>query len=111
MLLYADEDCSFPVVVILRQLGHDIVTGQQDGRASAPDPDVLARAHPLGRAVLTCNRRDSERLNRQGAANSGIVSVTHDNDFPGLAARIHAAPAGLSPRRWCLKMHRPPAGR
>jgi predicted nuclease of predicted toxin-antitoxin system len=64
MQLYADENFSFPVVEILRQLGHDIVTAQQDGRTATPDPDILARAHALGRAVLTRNRRHFERLHR-----------------------------------------------
>jgi predicted nuclease of predicted toxin-antitoxin system len=108
MQLYADEDFSFPVVVILRQWGHDVVTAQEDGRVATPDPDVLARAHALGRAVLTYNRRHFERLHRQGADHSGILSATHDSDFPGLAARIHATLAGLSPSRWCLRVNRPP---
>ena len=50
MLLYADENFYFPVVRILRQQGHDVLTA--------------------------------------------IVSATHDEDFPALAARIHAALAG-----------------
>jgi Domain of unknown function (DUF5615) len=61
MLLYADEDFSFPVVLELRRLGHDVVTAQEDGRTSTPDADILARAHALGRAVLTYNRRHFER--------------------------------------------------
>jgi hypothetical protein len=32
MLLYADEDFPFPVVEQLRQLGHDVLTAQEDGR-------------------------------------------------------------------------------
>jgi hypothetical protein len=108
MLLYADEDFSFPVAVELRRLGYDVVTAQEDGRTSTPDPDILARAHALGRALLTYNRRHFERLHRQGAAHSGILSATHDSDFPGLAARIHAALAGLSPGRWCIRVNRPP---
>src|SRR5438477_11900752 len=107
MLLYADEDFSLPVVVEMRRLGHDVLTVQEDGRTSAPDPDVLARAHALGRAVLTFNRRHFERLHRQGAAHSGILFDTHDSDFPGLAARIHLARAGVSPGRWCLRVNRP----
>jgi hypothetical protein len=99
MLLYADEDFSFPVVLELRQLGHDVMTAQEDGRTSTPDPDILASAHALGRAVLTYNRRHFERLHRQGAAHSGILSATHDNDFSRLAARIHA--------RLCLVNHGP----
>ena len=109
MQLYADEDFALPVVEELRRLGHDVLTVQEDGRTSIPDPDVLARAHSLGRAVLTYNRRHFERLHRQGAAHSGILSATHDSDFPALAARIDAKPAGLSPGRWCLRVNRPPS--
>jgi Domain of unknown function (DUF5615) len=109
MLLYADEDFSFPVVEELRDNGHDVVTAQEDGRTSISDPDILARAHSLGRVVLTYNRRHFERLHRQGAAHSGIISATHDRDFPALANRIHAMLAGLSPGRWCLRVNRPPS--
>ncbi|HMC65278.1 MAG TPA: DUF5615 family PIN-like protein [Gemmataceae bacterium] len=108
MLLYADEDFPFPVVETLRQLGHDVVTAQDDGRTATPDPVVLARAHSLGRAILTYNRRHYERLHRQGAAHSGILSAKQDSDHPALAGRIHAALTGLSPGRWCLRVNRPP---
>jgi predicted nuclease of predicted toxin-antitoxin system len=109
MLLYADEDFALPVVKTLRQLGHDVITVQADGRTSAPDPDVLARAANLGRIVLTYNRRDFERLHRQGAAHCGIVAIKRDGNFPALAARIHAALAGRSPGRWCVRVNRPPS--
>src|SRR5690348_12851207 len=107
MLLYADENFPLPVVEELRRLGHDVLTVQDDGRRAAADPDVLARAHALGRAVLTYNRRHFERLHRQGAAHSGIASATRDNDFPALAGRIHAALAGRTSGRWCLRVQRP----
>src|SRR5271167_4706535 len=109
MLLYADEDFSFPVVEELRRLGHDVITAQEDGMASADDPDILARAYSLGRAVLTYNRRHFERLHRQGADHVGILSATHDSDFPRLAVRIHAVLIGLSLGRWCLRINRPPS--
>ncbi|MFL5339024.1 MAG: DUF5615 family PIN-like protein [Gemmataceae bacterium] len=107
MLLYADEDFSYPVVQLLRLLGHDVITAQEDGRTSRPDPEILARAHQLARSVLTYNRRHFERLHRQGDAHSGILSATHDRDFSALAARIHAALAGLASGRWCLRDNRP----
>jgi Domain of unknown function (DUF5615) len=109
MLLYADEDFALPVVKILRQFGHEVITVQADGRTSVPDPDVLARAASLGRVVLTYNRHDFERLHRQGAAHCGIVTIKQDGNFPALAARIHAALAGLSPGRWCIRVNRPPS--
>jgi Domain of unknown function (DUF5615) len=108
MLLYADEDFPLPAVIDLRQRGHDVITAQEDGRASAPDPDVLARAHALGRVVLTYNRRHYERLHRQGDDHSGILSASQDNDHPALAARIDAALAGRSPGRWCIRVNKPP---
>lgn len=109
MLLYADEDFALPVVKVLQQLGHDVITVQADGRTSAPDRDVLARAASLGRVVLTYNRQDFERLHWQGATHCGIVTVKHDADFPALAARVHTTLAGLSPSRWCIRVNRPPS--
>jgi hypothetical protein len=109
MLLYADEDFPLPAVEQLRHLGHDVLRAQEDGRGAAADPDVLARAHALGRAILTHNRRHYERLHRQGATHSGILSATQDADHAALAARIHAALAGQSPGRWCLRVNRRPS--
>src|SRR4051812_16414091 len=109
MLLYADEDFPRPAVEELRRLGHDVITAQEDGRTATPDPDILARAHALGRAVVTYNRRHYERLHRQGAPHSGILSATQDNDHPALAARIHGTLATQSPGRWCVRVNRPPS--
>ena len=67
MLLYADEDFSYPVIVALRLMGHNVLTSQEDGHRAIPDPVILARANSLGRSVLTYNRRHFERLHRHGA--------------------------------------------
>src|SRR6266571_301686 len=58
-LLFADEDFPFPVVERLRQLGHDVLTTLETGRANQRigDVDQLAFATSLGRAILTRNRR------------------------------------------------------
>jgi hypothetical protein len=53
MQLYADEDFPLAAVEELRRLGHDVLTVQDDGRHSLPDPDALAQAHALARAELT----------------------------------------------------------
>jgi hypothetical protein len=91
--LYADENVPLPVVVALRAAGHDVLTAVEDGRANqqVPDPDVLARAAGLGRAVLTGNRRHFVRLHRANPAHAGVVAYTEDLDFLALAARIDAA--------------------
>jgi hypothetical protein len=107
MLLYADEDFPFPAVEFLRQLGHDVVTAHEDGRTATPDDQVLARAHQLGRAVVTYNRRHYERLHRRGLHHSGIVSATQDLDHEALADRIDQAISALRPGRWCIRVNRP----
>jgi hypothetical protein len=109
MQLYADENFPLPVVEELRRMGHDVLTAQEDGRQAASDPDVLARAHTLGRAALTHNRRHFERLHRQGDDHSGIVSATRDDDTAALAARIDSALAGRTPGRWCIRVNKPPS--
>jgi hypothetical protein len=57
MLLYADEDFTFPAVEELRVRGHDVLTAQEDGQTAMPDAVILARAFALWRVVLTHNRR------------------------------------------------------
>ena len=65
------------------------ITVQEDGQRSAPDPVVLARAHVLGRSVLTLNRRHFERLDRQGADHSGIVSARNDSGRRDAASALN----------------------
>jgi hypothetical protein len=108
MQLYADECFPLSVVEELRRMGHDVLTVQEDGRQATPDPDVLARAHALGRSVLTHNRRHFVRLHRQGADHNGILTATRDDDAFALAARIDTALVSRSPGRWCIRVTRPP---
>jgi hypothetical protein len=95
--LYADENFPGPIVRRLRTLGHDVLTAHEDGKANQkiPDPDVLARATALGRAVLTDDRDDYHRLHAADPNHGGIITCTHDPDFSAVADRIHAAIAGL----------------
>jgi hypothetical protein len=108
MLLYADEDFFYPVVEELRRLGHDVVTAQQDGHSSAPDPIILGSANALERVLLTFNPWDFKRLHRQGAAHCGILSSTQDRDHAAPAGRIDGALVGMTPGRWRLRINRPP---
>lgn len=108
MLLYADENFPWPVLDRLCSLGHDVLTAQDDGMRQAPDPAILARATALGRAVLTLNRWDYERLDRLGLPHSGIVSATPDQDADALAGRIDAALVGRTSGRWCIRINKRP---
>lgn len=91
--LYADEDFPLPVVERLRELGHDVLTAGEDGRAGqgVSDSDVLARATALRRAVLTHNRADFRKLHAADPNHAGIVTATRDADVAALAGRIDAA--------------------
>jgi predicted nuclease of predicted toxin-antitoxin system len=90
--LYADENVPPELSDRLRALGHDVLTALADGRANqrVPDPDVLARASALGRAVVTGNRHDYHRLHRIAPSHAGIVTYTDDN-WTAVADRIHLA--------------------
>ncbi len=75
---YADENFDYPVVERLRLLGHKVLTVQEAGEQGGDDPQVLATATAAGRAVLTFNRRDFNRLHKKFPAHAGIVSCTWD---------------------------------
>jgi hypothetical protein len=95
--MIGDENVRLALVVALRALGHDVLTAFEAGRANQgiPDPDVLACATLLGRAVITHNHRDFRRLHRASTSHAGIVSCTDDADCAALAQRIHDAISSL----------------
>jgi predicted nuclease of predicted toxin-antitoxin system len=110
-LLFADENVPFQLVHILRGLGHDVLTALQAGRANRgiPDPDVLAYAVSVSRAVLTNNRRHFHRLHRQVPKHAGIITFTEDPDTNSLAQRIHKAVSAVQSLTGVLiRIIRPP---
>ncbi len=90
--LYSNENIPFPVVEELRNLGHDVLTVFETGKAgqSWPDESVLEFAMFEGRCVLTVNRRHFVRLHGLRPDHAGIIVCTFDPDFGALAARIAA---------------------
>lgn len=91
--LYADEQYPYPVVELLRALGHDVLTVQEADKANQriPDADVLVFATVENRAVITQNRKDFFRLHRTQPNHAGIIACTNDRNWEALAERIHAA--------------------
>ena len=89
--LYANENFPLPAVRRLRELGHDVLTTIEAGKAnqSIEDHDVLNFATSQGRAVLTLNRKHFVRLHQSKATHSGIIVCAFDPDFEGQALRIH----------------------
>lgn len=109
--LYADENFPLPAIAHLRQLGHDVITVQDTGRAGegVPDFEVLREATRLGRVVLTLNRRHFLRLHSGDAGHAGMILCTFDPDFEAQAERIHRA-VGLHPdiEGTVIRVNRPP---
>src|SRR5438874_984291 len=91
--LFSDENVPLPLVVLLRLLGHDLVTTLEAGKATQgiPDEDLLAHATLLGRAVPTNNRRDFHQLHQRLPYHAGIITYTDDPHRQALAQRIHDA--------------------
>jgi predicted nuclease of predicted toxin-antitoxin system len=90
---YADEQFPKRVVELLRDLGHDVLTVQEAGKANLkiPDEEVLAFAVSEERAVLTLNREDFFRLHRFQPEHFGIIACTDDRDRERMAIRINEA--------------------
>ncbi len=89
--LYSNENFPLPVVETLREMGHDVLTSRDAGRANEgiPDEEVLAFAIAEKRAVLTHNRQDFIRLHRLNSDHEGIIVCTDNPDFPALAKKVH----------------------
>ncbi len=89
--LYANENFPLETVLILRQLGYDVLTTHEIGKSNLkiPDEDVLTFAVAENRAILTVNRKDFMRLHRINPIHSGIIVCTKNDDFANFADCIH----------------------
>jgi hypothetical protein len=101
---YANENFPLPVVLALRDLGHDILTTAEAGNANReiPDDEVLRYASETERAVLTLNRRDFIVMHRAIPDHAGIVVCTFDADFAAQAQRVHLAVSAQENLAACL---------
>ena len=91
--LFADENFPFPVVQVLRHLGHDVVTLAELGKAgqAITDKAILELATTDQRAIVTLNRKHFVRLHEADPSHAGIIVCSLDLDFDGQAARVHEA--------------------
>lgn len=88
--LYADENISKALVLVLREIGFDVLTAfeAQQANQGIDDASVIAFAHQQRRAVLTFNRKDFITLHPISQPHSGIVTCRVDADKQTLAQRI-----------------------
>ena len=105
---YSNENFPQSAVEELRKLSHDVLTSLQAGKANqrTPDEEVLAFATNENRILLTLNRKHFIKLHADGDGHSGIVVCTQDNDFVGLAQRIHVAVGNESMSGTLLRVNR-----
>jgi hypothetical protein len=64
------------VISALRERGVDVLTVQEDGRESLPDPAVLDRATELGRVLFSQDDDllgEAARRQRAGVSFSGVI--------------------------------------
>lgn len=90
---YSNENFPLPTVRRLRELGHDVLTIQETGKAdqSVPDDEVVRFAKGEGRAVLTLNRRHFIQLHQRSPDHAGIVVCTVNPNFASQAEQIDHA--------------------
>lgn len=89
--IYSNENFPLPVVQQLRQLGHDVLTIQETGKAeqAMSDEAVLMFAITDKRALLTLNRKHFIQLHKEEPNHFGIIVCSFDPDFIEQANRIH----------------------
>ncbi len=79
--LLIDEDSQArPLVAMLRQAGHDVLTASEAGLAQRSDAALLSAAQSDRRIVLTLNYRHFRELHDSGAEHSGITVVCRDSN-------------------------------
>ena len=107
--LYSNENFTLLIVEILRELGHDVLTSYDSGKAnqSIPDADVLAFATEQQQAVLTFNRKDFIKLHIADSNHVGIVVCTFDSNSEAVAQRIHLAISEIDLTGQLIRVIRP----
>lgn len=83
MKLLVDEDTKAKILISrLRDAGHDVVSTQDIGADSAPDPEVFEIARAMGRVILTKNSGDYLELHEQNKVpgHPGVLAIHQDGD-------------------------------
>jgi predicted nuclease of predicted toxin-antitoxin system len=88
--LYADENFPLPIVELLRNAGHNVLTTEDAGNSGLgiPDEDVLEFAVREERTVLTRNWDDFRRLHRSQPDHFGIIICKEDLNIERQATLI-----------------------
>lgn len=87
--LYDDENAMERILFgMLVSAGVDCLTSRDAGQDGKSDPDQLAFASSLGRAIVTYDRADFQRLHSQwmraGRSHAGIIVITKSRVATGV---------------------------
>lgn len=79
--LLLDEDSQAkPLIKLLQDAGHDVLTVNEIGFNGQPDPIILDYARQSDRLLLTHNCQDFENLHQVNPNHPGILAIYRDND-------------------------------
>ncbi|MBM4427698.1 MAG: hypothetical protein FJ031_10710 [Chloroflexi bacterium] len=90
---YTNENFPIKIAEYLRQMGHDVLTSHEAGKANQriPDEEVLAFAAHSGRILLTLNRWDFIVLHSKSTQHAGIIVCTQNPNLLQQAQQIDKA--------------------
>lgn len=78
MRFFADNDVFGATIALLRSQGHDVLTAQQAGLASAPDEEILSHALGTGRILLTNDTDHGNLAFLYAHPSRGIILIRAD---------------------------------
>ncbi|MEO0348935.1 MAG: DUF5615 family PIN-like protein [Cyanobacteria bacterium P01_A01_bin.15] len=89
--LYSNENFPIDMVVLLRNLGYNVLTSYDAGQANQgiPDADVLTYATQSNRVVITLNRQDFIQLYRSNINHNGIIICKDDRNYTHQVQTLH----------------------
>ena len=99
MKFLLDQDVYELTRRFLTGLGHDIRTARQEGLAQASDADVLAKAHSLGRILVTNDADYGHLVFRAGSAGAVIFLRTSPDTQDAVHAELSRLLQGSSESR------------
>ncbi len=107
---YSNENFPIDAVVLLRNLGYDVLTSYEAGQANQgiSDSEVLTYATGQSRVVITQNRKDFIQLHHEGFPHAGIVVWKDDRDCAGQVEMLHhyLRPTGQTTDSLCNRLIR-----
>ncbi len=86
--LYMDVHVPIAITRALRRRGHDVLTAQEDGTCRLPDPELLDRAHQLGRMLFTRDEDFLEETAERMKSGTAFASVIYAHQFTALGVCV-----------------------